>query len=111
MYKTKQMASKKLVMALALGVGGGVWLSNAFAAGNVDTATGDVSVLNRDGVKESSENVTIRNAAAQEIQIRVADIAKREKRETSMMPEGLAGNLSLAEFAALLDYLEALAEK
>ena len=61
--------------------------------------------------KESAESVTIRNAAGQEIQIRVADIAKREKRDTSMMPEGLAGNLSVADFASLLDYLEALAKK
>ena len=61
--------------------------------------------------KESAESVTIRNAAAQEIQIRVADIAKREKLERSMMPEGLAGNLTVEEFASLLDYLEALARK
>ncbi|MEO6036303.1 MAG: ThuA domain-containing protein [Verrucomicrobiota bacterium] len=61
--------------------------------------------------KESAESVTIRNAAAQEVQIRVADIGKREKLERSMMPEGLAGNLTVEEFASLLDYLEALAAK
>ncbi len=43
------MKTQKLVMALAMGLGGGVWLSSAFAAGNVDTARGEVSVLGRDG--------------------------------------------------------------
>lgn len=61
--------------------------------------------------KESAETVTIRNAAAQEIQIKLSDIAKREKLERSMMPEGLAGNLTVEEFASLLDYMEALAKK
>ncbi|MFM7330847.1 MAG: FecR domain-containing protein, partial [Brachymonas sp.] len=30
-------------------MGGGIWLSSAWAAGNVDTARGEVSVLSRDG--------------------------------------------------------------
>jgi hypothetical protein len=48
--KTKQMQrAHRLVMALAVGLGGGVWLSGAWAAGNVDTARGEVSVLGRDG--------------------------------------------------------------
>lgn len=48
--KTKNIQkAHKLVMALAVGLGGGVWFSSAFAAGNVDTARGEVSVLSRDG--------------------------------------------------------------
>jgi FecR protein len=43
------MKTQKLVTALAIGLGGGVWLSTAWAAGNVDTARGEVSVLSRDG--------------------------------------------------------------
>jgi FecR protein len=43
------MKTQKLVMALAVGLGGGVWLSTAWAAGQVDTARGEVSVLARDG--------------------------------------------------------------
>jgi hypothetical protein len=43
------MKTQKLVMALAVGLGGGVWFSTAWAAGNVDTARGEVSVLSRDG--------------------------------------------------------------
>jgi FecR protein len=44
------MKTQKLVMALATALGGGVWLSSAWAAGNIDTARGEVSVLARDGV-------------------------------------------------------------
>ncbi len=60
--------------------------------------------------QEAADKVTIRNVAAQEIEIPVKDIAQRVKLESSMMPEGLAANLTLKEFASLLDYLEALSE-
>ncbi len=60
---------------------------------------------------EAADKVTIRNAAAQEIVIHVKDIAKRTKLERSIMPEGLVANLSVKEFASLLDYLEALAKQ
>jgi len=60
---------------------------------------------------EAADTVTIRNVASQEIAIPVKDIVKREKLERSMMPEGLAANLTVVEFASLLDYLEALAKK
>jgi hypothetical protein len=43
------MKTQKLVMALATALGGGVWFSTAWAAGNIDTARGEVSVLARDG--------------------------------------------------------------
>lgn len=61
--------------------------------------------------QEAADKVTIRNVAAQEVVIVVADIAKREKLERSIMPEGLVANLTVKEFASLLDYLEALAKK
>ena len=60
-------------------------------------------------IQEAADQVTIRNVAAQEVQIPVANIAKREKVEKSLMPEGLAATLTLKDFASLLDYLEALA--
>jgi putative membrane-bound dehydrogenase-like protein len=60
---------------------------------------------------EAADKVVIRNTAAQEITIKNQDIAKREKLEKSLMPEGLAANLTLKEFASLLDYLENLAKK
>ena len=37
------------------------------------------------------------------------ELARREKLEKSIMPEGLAAGLSLHEFASLLDFLESLA--
>jgi FecR protein len=47
--KAQKLVMEKLVTALAVGLGGGVWLSTAWAAGNVDTARGEVSVLSREG--------------------------------------------------------------
>lgn len=43
------MKTQRLIAALAAGLGGGIWLSSAWAAGNVDTARGEVSILSRDG--------------------------------------------------------------
>lgn len=60
---------------------------------------------------EAADKVVIRIVTAQEITIPVKNIVKREKLEKSIMPEGLAGNLSVKEFASLLDYLEVLAKK
>ncbi len=60
---------------------------------------------------EAADKVVIRNVAAQEITIPVKDIVKRQKLEKSLMPEGLVANLSVKEFASLIDYLEALAKK
>ena len=57
---------------------------------------------------EAADKVTIRNVTGQEIVIPVAQIANRTKLEKSIMPEGLAANLSVKEFASLLDYLESL---
>ncbi|QIF01583.1 discoidin domain-containing protein [Roseimicrobium sp. ORNL1] len=60
---------------------------------------------------ESADSVKVRNIAAQEFTFAVKDIAKRDKLPISMMPPGLANNLTVREFASLLDYLEALAKK
>ena len=61
-------------------------------------------------VQEAADAVTIRTVAAQELKIAVKDIAKREKLERSLMPEGLVAGLTVKEFASILDYLEALAK-
>ena len=60
---------------------------------------------------ESAEKITIRTLAAQEVSINVADITSRTKLPQSMMPPGLVDQLTMREFASLLDYLEALAKK
>ena len=62
-------------------------------------------------VREAADAVTIRTITAVEQTIPVAQIAKREKQERSLMPEGLAAGLSMKEFASLLDYLESLSKK
>jgi putative heme-binding domain-containing protein len=60
---------------------------------------------------EGADKVTMRNVAAQEFTYVVKDIVKRETLPTSIMPPGLVNNLTVREFASLLDYLEALAKK
>lgn len=60
---------------------------------------------------ESPEKVTVRNLVAQETTIAVADITSRTKLPQSMMPPGLVDQLTVREFASMLDYLEALAKK
>ncbi len=62
-------------------------------------------------VQEAADKVTIRNVAAQEIQIKTVEVAKRSKLEKSIMPEGLVANLTLKDFASLLDYLQELAKQ
>ncbi len=60
---------------------------------------------------ESAEEVKARNIAAQEFTWKTSDIAKRDKLPNSLMPPGLVNNLTLREFASLLDYLESLSKK
>jgi len=60
---------------------------------------------------EGADKVTMRNVAAQEFTYAVKDIVKRETLPTSIMPPGLVNNLTVREFASLLDYLESLAKK
>ena len=60
---------------------------------------------------EAADKVTVRNVLAQEITILIKDIAKREKVEKSLMPEGLVASLTVKELASLLDYLEGLSKK
>ncbi len=62
-------------------------------------------------VQEAADVVTVRNVSAQDLKIPVNQIAKRERQERSIMPEGLVAGLSLADLASLLDYLESLAPK
>lgn len=59
-------------------------------------------------VQEAADAVTIRTVTAQEQKIPVNQIARREKQERSLMPEGLAAGLTVRQFASLLDYLQAL---
>ncbi len=62
-------------------------------------------------VREGADKVAMRNVAAQESTYDVKDIVKRETLPTSIMPPGLVNNLTVKEFAGLLDYMESLAVK
>jgi putative membrane-bound dehydrogenase-like protein len=59
---------------------------------------------------ESGDKVTVRTITAQEFTYNKADIAKRDTLPTSLMPPGLLNNLTVREFASLLDYLESLSK-
>ena len=61
--------------------------------------------------REGADQITVRNVAAQESTYAVKDIVKRETLPNSIMPPGLVNNLTVKEFAGLLDYLESLAAK
>ncbi|MEI6715647.1 MAG: heme-binding domain-containing protein [Verrucomicrobiota bacterium] len=61
-------------------------------------------------VQEGAKSVTLRNIAGQEVSIAMEQVSKHETDPRSMMPEGLVGNLSVKDFASLLDYLVALAK-
>lgn len=60
---------------------------------------------------EAADSVKLRNVAAQEFTFAAKDIKSRQKLPISIMPPGLVNNLTVKEFASLLDYLEALAKK
>lgn len=57
---------------------------------------------------EADGVIELRNATGQIVRLKAADVVKRGTRTSSMMPEGLADNLTLFEFASLLDYLQSL---
>jgi len=59
-------------------------------------------------VNDAPDTITVRNISAQQQRITKADIAKRTQMETSLMPTGLVNDLTITEFASLLDYLESL---
>lgn len=59
-------------------------------------------------VRESGEEVEIRNQQGAASVIAKSDIDERGKREISIMPNGLIDKLTTQEFAAILAYLESL---
>jgi putative heme-binding domain-containing protein len=62
-------------------------------------------------VKESGDSVEVRNVAGTTAVLERTDIATREKREQSIMPEGLAANITPEELASLLAFLESTRAK
>lgn len=62
-------------------------------------------------VREGGDSVDVRNVAGVTTMIEKGDIAQREKRETSIMPEGLLSGASVSDLASLLAYLESTTSK
>lgn len=60
-------------------------------------------------ISEAADKIIARLVTAQEITIKPADIAKRQKLEKSLMPDGLAAGVSVSDLVSLVDYLESLA--
>jgi putative heme-binding domain-containing protein len=59
-------------------------------------------------VRESGDETEVRGASGVSVVLKKADVAKTGTLPTSIMPEGLAANLSPSELASLLAYLESL---
>src|SRR5205823_591380 len=57
-------------------------------------------------VKEGGDAVEVRNLVGVTTILEKADIVRRQKLETSIMPEGLVANLTPADLAALIAYLQ-----
>lgn len=100
-YKRRELAEAILVPNKTLAQG---FVANHFELKDGSEVDGFV-------VREAADAVTVRTIAAIEQTIPVKEIVRREKVEKSLMPEGLAGGLTLVEFASLLDYLEFLSKK
>jgi putative heme-binding domain-containing protein len=59
-------------------------------------------------VREAGDETEVRGAAGTSVVIKTADVARTGTLPTSIMPEGLAANLTPEEFASLLSYLGSL---
>ena len=99
-YKRRELAEAILDPNKTIAQG---FVTNLFEMADGSTQMGFVTT-------EAADKVVIRNVAAQEISLAVADIRKRDKLPTSLMPPGLLLNYSAKEFASLLDYLQGLAK-
>ena len=99
-YKRRELAEMILDPNKTLAQG---FVTNLFELADGSTQLGFVTT-------EAAEKVVIRNIAAQEITLKTADIKKRGKLPTSLMPPGLMMSFTAREFASLLDYLQGLAK-
>ncbi len=98
-YKRVELAESILTPSKSIAQG---FATNVLALEDGRTLTGFV-------VREAADRVTIRTSDAKEIEIPASQIEERAKSTISVMPEGLVKDLTIPEFASLLDYLESLA--
>ncbi|MCA9146476.1 MAG: c-type cytochrome, partial [Planctomycetales bacterium] len=97
-YKRNQLAESILLPSKSIAQG---FVTNLFLLDNGKTLTGFVT-------NEAADEVTIRDNEGKEIKIPVEQIEERVKQDISVMPLGLANEISLKEFVSLIDYLESL---
>ncbi len=71
-------------------------------------ATNDGKVYEGFVVRESGEEIELRNVAGISIVLKKDDIEERGKREISVMPQGLVDKLNAEQLAAILAYMESL---
>ena len=62
-------------------------------------------------VKEGGDSVEVRGISGPSTILEKSDILERQKREKSIMPEGLVSNITPTELAALLAFLESISAK
>ena len=100
-YKRRELAEAVLLPNKTIAQG---FVTNQFTLKDGSVQLGFVT-------QEAADRIVIRDIAAQEHTVDPKLIAKREKSDRSLMPEGLAAGLSVADFASLIAYMEALAAK
>jgi putative membrane-bound dehydrogenase-like protein len=100
-YKRPELAENILDPNKTIAQG---FVTNLFEMADGSTQMGFVTT-------EAADKVVIRNVAAQEITLATANLKKRDKLPTSLMPPGLMLNFTARDFASLLDYLQSLAKK
>lgn len=98
-YKRGQLAEAVLLPNKSIAQG---FATNVFLLEDGRTVIGFVT-------NEAADAVTIRDGEGREIKLTVDTIEEREKKEVSMMPEGLVKDVSLDAFCSLISYLESLA--
>ena len=97
-YRRDQLAQAILLPSKSIAQG---FKTNIFVLDSGKSLTGFVT-------NEAATEITIRNADGQEIKLPVESIDERVEQKISVMPLGLAKNLTLGELAALIEYLESL---
>ena len=85
-------------------------IAQGFLANHIETKDG--LELDAFVVSEAADSITVRTVAGVEQRILKSNLAvKREESGKSLMPTDLVGNISIKDFASLLDYLTSLAPK
>ena len=98
-YKRDQIAEAILLPSKSIAQG---FVTNLFVLDDGKTVTGFIT-------GEAADEITLRDGEGREIKIPVAKIEERVKQNISMMPEGLAKDLTVEEFSSLVSYVESLA--